>query len=337
MNIDIVIGNPPYQECTGGGKSGGTAIWTNFIELAKALSNKTIVMVTPSRWFTGGQGISKDWRKNWINDIHLDTLIHYSDASELFPGTSIAGGVSYFRWSKEINNYGEADMSKNMVKYENVCLKQALLRQLNEDEVVNAIVSKERQSIISKVKKYCLDNNIKTITNGFWGEHYAAYTHSVTPGNSDYKNGEIDILILNNRKPCIGKIEKEKIKYTPELNTYRVVVGGVGAIEKEKDNWVIHNIGVIKPGVVHNNSFLTLVFDGKEETCVNAANYLKLKLPRLLIMHVSASALSVAVSSYRLVPLLDFSRSYTDEDLYKIFGLTPEEIQYIESTIKSIG
>lgn len=100
MKIDVVIGNPPYQELTGGGQAGGKALWHNFIDNAKVINTRFISMITPSRWFTGGSGLNK-FRIDWINDAHIRRLVHYPNANYVFPGTSIAGGVSYFLWDRD--------------------------------------------------------------------------------------------------------------------------------------------------------------------------------------------------------------------------------------------
>ena len=120
MKIDYVVGNPPYQLSTGGGKAGGTAIWPAFIDMSKYLNPEAIVMITPSRWFTGGQGITQKWRQDWMNDKHIDKLVHYPVASDVFPNTSIAGGVSYFRWVKTVNNYDISTSDGNIISYENI-------------------------------------------------------------------------------------------------------------------------------------------------------------------------------------------------------------------------
>ena len=42
----------------------------------------------------------------------------------------------------------------------------------------------------------------------------------------------------------------------------------------------------------------------------------------------------VVISTYSFVPLQDFSKPWTDEELYAKYGLTEEEIAFIESMIK---
>lgn len=37
---------------------------------------------------------------------------------------------------------------------------------------------------------------------------------------------------------------------------------------------------------------------------------------------------------YALVPMQDFSKTWTDEELYKKYGLTPDEIAFIESMVR---
>ena len=39
---------------------------------------------------------------------------------------------------------------------------------------------------------------------------------------------------------------------------------------------------------------------------------------------------------FSFVPLMDFSRQYTDQDLYNYFNLSQQEIDYIESLIKPV-
>jgi len=55
MNIDVVIGNPPYQESTGSGlnESGGKALFDSFIINGVDTTNRFLCMITPTKWLAG--------------------------------------------------------------------------------------------------------------------------------------------------------------------------------------------------------------------------------------------------------------------------------------------
>ena len=91
MKFDVVIGNPPYSEETKAGKNGSVAIWNSFVETAIEVKPRCICMITPSRHFTGGMGLTK-FRKRWLSDIRIAKLVHFPVGEEVFHGTRIAGG-----------------------------------------------------------------------------------------------------------------------------------------------------------------------------------------------------------------------------------------------------
>ena len=74
------------------------------------------------------------------------------------------------------------------------------------------------------------------------------------------------------------------------------------------------------------------VFDRQDE-CSNMFQYLKTRFVRALVAMVTATQ-HMSKTNFRFVPLQDFTRSWTDADLYAKYNLTDEEIQFIESMIK---
>ena len=51
-------------------------------------------------------------------------------------------------------------------------------------------------------------------------------------------------------------------------------------------------------------------------------------------MHLTVTSISISKSTYRFVPMQEFSKIWTDEDLYKMYDLTQDEIAFIEATIR---
>ncbi|MBO4734062.1 MAG: restriction endonuclease, partial [Clostridia bacterium] len=52
------------------------------------------------------------------------------------------------------------------------------------------------------------------------------------------------------------------------------------------------------------------------------------------LLFFGKGTMQVTRSVFGLIPLQDFSKTWTDEELYKKYNLTQEEIDFIESMIK---
>ena len=67
----------------------------------------------------------------------------------------------------------------------------------------------------------------------------------------------------------------------------------------------------------------------------NADNYIRTKFFRALIS-IRKQDQGASKAIYHFVPIQDFSKSWTDEELYKKYGLDEAEINFIESMIKPV-
>lgn len=102
MKFDAIVGNPPYQQETGGAGRQAKPIYNLFVEQAKKVEPNYLSMITPSRLFSGGMGLD-EFRINMTSDCRLVKIVDYTNAKDCFPQISISGGVSYFLWEKNWN------------------------------------------------------------------------------------------------------------------------------------------------------------------------------------------------------------------------------------------
>ncbi len=99
MKFDVIVGNPPYQLKGGGGGTNDSPVYQHFVAKAIDMNPRHIVMITPSRWFTGGRGLD-DFRAAMIFERHIEKLVDNPKLFDCFPGVEIKGGVCYFLWSR---------------------------------------------------------------------------------------------------------------------------------------------------------------------------------------------------------------------------------------------
>lgn len=97
------------------------------------------------------------------------------------------------------------------------------------------------------------------------------------------------------------------------------------------------NIFICKPGFVCTESYLVIGADMNlsETMCINLSQYLRTRFARFCHSLAKASQDATA-KTYRFVPIQDFSKSWTDVELFEKYGLTDREISFIVSTVKSM-
>ena len=320
MKFDVIIGNPPYQLEDGGNSASAKPIYHLFIEQAKKLNPQFLCMIIPSRWFAGGKGLD-EFRFSMLNDTHIQYIVDFKDASECFPSVNIAGGVCYFLRNK---NYSGECVVVNYRKGE----KKTLKRALNEypifvrDNVAISILQKLKIAKEDTFDKYVLSRNAFSLTSNIRGAKKWQNTDDLrmlsSEGFSYIKETDI--------------IDKAKVK-----DKFKVIVtyamSGGNKPSSDGKYQILSSLLVLLPKEVCTETFLVVETCNDEATAQNVRKYLSTKFVRFLLLQ-ALSSIHITKSSFVFVPYLDFSKPWTDEELYKKYNLTQQEIDFIESMIR---
>lgn len=322
MKFDVIIGNPPYQLSDGGFGASAMPIYHKFIETAMNLEPRYLSMIIPSRWFAGGKGLD-DFRAKMLSDKRLRTLVDYPNAEECFPGVEIKGGVCYFLWDSKHNSECEV---VSMLNGEEVSRAK---RFLDEHDVF--IRFNESIEIIKKIKsknEVTLDKKVSSMKPFGFRTFF-----------NDFKKKEFNNSVKIYVNPTLGKVgwvDKDKIIINKNwVNKYKILL----AMAAEGKGTYPNNI-IGKPILAEKNSCCTEtylvcdIFDTKEKA-QNFEKYVRTRFFRFLIS-LKKNTQHLSKDRFSFVPDLDMSQEWTDEKLFKRYGITEKEQEFIKSIVKEM-
>ncbi len=322
MNIDVVIGNPPYQESTGSGlnESGGKALFDSFIINGVDTTNRFLCMITPTKWLAGNLKTFVNVRHALLDDKHFKKMVDYMNAKDVFNGRSIAGGVSYFLYDKQYE--GDTDFTTvNNKSYNNQ-------RKLDANDIIprhyigDTVISKIKQKATDYMAGYVYKNewDLDTDYEGNFIRTSSEEVEVITPRGISY--AEFD----DRPKYC----DTYKVAFT------RVVSGRAVEPDSTFKYSILSSLQILKPGQICNASYMVVNRLRKEEYANNIKAYFETKFVRFLILQ-TLFGIGLTPDRFKYVPVMDFTKLWTDEKLYEYFGLDDTEIEFIENIIKPLS
>lgn len=343
VKFDVVIGNPPYQESDGGANASASPTYHYFVEVAKALTPQYISLIMPSRWYSGGKGLDS-FRDKMLSDIHIRQILDFPNPEEVFPSTNIRGGVCVVNWDKSWNS------NKNLTRvitFENNVIKNDVQRTIKFDDLDIFIRNSTSVEIIEKI------NKVTPLHEG----RISDFASPRKPyGFSGFfirdERFHADASFLQNPVKCYGKgvvgfVERDEIKVKTEwIDKWKIFTARANNIgtELNDDNF---NTIIGEPSTICTETYIVIGADLNldEVSAQNLSKYLKTKFSRLL-HGIAKSSHDAARTTYKFIPLQNFSNdsdidwsqsiAEIDQQLYRKYKLSEEEIMFIEENVKEM-
>jgi site-specific DNA-methyltransferase (adenine-specific) len=330
MKFDVIIGNPPYQLNDGGGTgSSAIPIYHLFVQQAIKLNPHYLCMITPSRWFSGGRGLD-DFRNSMLNDKRIRVIHDFIRADDIFPGVEIKGGVNYFLWDRDKKGLCKVFTHSDR---KIISKSERLLLETNADTFIRY---NEAISILRKVQSF-KENSFADIISandpfGFDVRVEGSYKRVKPTFKKKPFKDSIKFYYNGWQKEGVGYIDKNSIRKNVDLiKDYKIIITKAWGVGNMAKDW-------LNPILIESNSCCTETYliigpFTKKTIANNVLSYTQTKFLHFLVSLIKITQ-NAMKKVYQFVPMQDFNEEWTDEKLYKKYGLSQEEIDFIESMIK---
>ena len=316
MKFDVIISNPPYQM----GSDGGTRdipIYNKFVDQAKKLNPRFLSMIIPSRWMASGLGLS-EFRSSMLADRRIRKLVDYERMDAVFPGVDFEGGVCFFLWDRD--NEGDCDVTT--ISGDDVMGPVA--RNLNEYDVF------VRDARALKILRKVLKADEPSITELLSADKEFGWTSNFEGFHKT--QGPNDVALHYNRKGkrLIGWINRKDVDKSSHLiDTWKVMVPAAYGERGTRPATVLGPSLIAESPSVCTQTYL-FFYVGSERKARSLNSYLRTRFLvslRKITQHATRS-------TYTWVPQQSWDRTWTDEALYMKYGLSKEDIAFIESMVR---
>ena len=305
-------------------------------------TSDVVELITPARFLFDAGQTPKAWNQKMLNDKNFAVLMYEQNGVCIFPNTDIKGGVAItIRNVKK--DYGEIGVFTSMPILNSIVKKVSLL------------TNKTLSECAFPKSQYGFDENL-------YNEH-SELKMRLTKGNEyiidanifekmpeifldSCDNDESYILIFgrqNNQR--VGKYVKENyIKNSKGIDKYKVFVTGANGAGKFGE--ALSNPFVGQPYEIGTQTYMSFGFFDTAYEANSCLTYIKTKFARCMLGVLKVTQNNPR-DTWRKIPLqnftpdsdIDWSKSIPeiDQQLYKKYGLSQEEIDFIESHVKEMN
>ncbi len=318
MQFDVIVGNPPFQLNDGGYGSSAAPIYQLFVEKAFDLEPRYAVFVTPSRWMAGGKGLD-GYRAKMLADKRLRNIVDFPKLYEGFPGVKIRGGISYFLWDREYNGPCEVQ-----TLWDGQPTGPAVARYLDAFDIL--VRRNEAVPILNKVSAL---NELKLSSRVSSQKPFGLRTFF--HGKPDSKRLKNPVKLFGSQK--ITWVERSDIPTNDAwIDKWKVLMTRVQGTSAAIETKFLSKPVIAEPGTACTESYIVAGLFESEAEAKHYATYLRTRFVRFLVS-LRKPTQDAARGVYGFVPDLPLDQDWTDAKLYKRYGLTVDEVVFIESQV----
>lgn len=348
MKFDVIVGNPPYQDNIEH-REEQPSIYHYFYELAEQFADK-YCLISPARFLFNAGSTDKKWNAKMLNDEHLNVLFYEKISANVFPDTDIKGGIAIIQKDKN-KNFGKIGSFTSFLELHSIMQKVVKDNFVSLGEILHGNTTykyskeiwQENPFLVNRVsggsKRYLSSSVFDKLSEIFY------------ENKPNDENEYIQILGLKkkpNSKNGVRKfkyIRRDYLQEHPNLEKFKVIVpssNGSGAIGE-----VLSTPLIGEPLIGHTETFISFGnFDNRLEA-ENCLKYVKSKFARTMLGIKKITQGNKTKEVWSKVPLQDFTNNSDidwtvciadiDKQLYAKYGLSDDEIAFIESKVKAMA
>lgn len=350
MKWDFAIGNPAYQDQTLGDNKGfAPPIYDKFIDAACEIADK-VEMIHPARFLFNAGSTPKAWNEKMLEDSHFKILHYEADAKKVFPNISITGGIAISYHDKG-KTFGAIRVftpfpELNSILHKVVGAKSfSPMEQIVISRTIYRLTNKLHSDYPKAIRQLSSGHAFDMSSNIFDRLPQVFFLECPNDGHEYIK-----MLGRKNGERIYMYVRRDYIKNVDSLYKYKLVLaradGAAGTVGNPIPARIIGSVIVESPGVGTTESFLSIGAFSDDATANNALKYTKTKFSRALVSILKTTQ-DITPEKWRYVPLQDFtdksdinwnaSIANIDQQLYKKYGLSQEEIDFIETHVKEMA
>ena len=311
----IVIGNPPYQEEDSGHGRSSKPIYNILIELLiETGCINQLVLVIPSRWFSGGKGLD-GFRKKIIKSGRVKSIRYFENPHYIFPTVEIRGGICFLYWEDKVHK--KTYISNNSTTKEvDLSSYDIIVPHIQAYSILKKVIHKSNlfiDSIIWPRKPFGLEGNY------FKKKEYIKGPIECFCEGKEIKKISRDIISKN-----FDKIDMYKVAF-PEAS-------GGGKGKRDKILPRPEHFFILKPGQISTETYSIANSFRSLEEAEGFMSFLRTYFSRFLL-GLRKPTQHTSRKTFAWVPLMEIDTVWTDEKLFKHFKINKKEERYIKDKV----